>query len=371
MNRKVISEAFRRISKRHNEALAEYEKHLEEVENKIPEIVQLNGQIANTSRNIIVTALSKGVDVKSQVERIKSANLYAQKRVDDLLTQHGYPKDYLSINYHCKDCCDTGYVNDSTTYCKCVNRLVSEINAEWINKNTSLQLSSFETFSLDFYDKDKYYDINGIMISEYKNILDIFNDCKNYAEHFNLTYPSILMMGPTGLGKTHLSLAIARVVSNAGYSVAYNSAMDLFSAIEKEKFNNKYNSDGMDTLESVLTVDLLILDDLGVEYDNRFYKSVLYNIINTRIIRNLPTIINTNLTVEDLNEKYENRITSRLFTYQIMVFYGRDIRQRKDYFKKGFEPVVNRSFNSINHEDTQATVKDGNDTNTNGMNKYY
>lgn len=345
MNNQAIIEAFNRISKRRNDAVAEYDRHLEEVEKSIPEIVYLNGQIANTSRNILLTALNKGVDIKSQVEEIKRANLHAQQRINTLLQSHGYPSDYLTIKYHCPNCNDTGYPKDSTNYCECVTRLANEISAEWVNQNTHLQLSSFDTFSFDYYDKNKFYTIDGIQISEYENIVEIFNDCKNYARDFNPHFPNILMIGSTGLGKTHLSLAMARVISESGYSVIYNSAMDLFSSIEREKFS-KYQNEGIDTLDSVLSVDLLILDDLGVEYDNKFYKSVLYNIINTRIVRNLATIINTNLSIKALNDKYENRITSRLFNYQVMEFFGKDIRQRKDYFRKCFEPTRDRSMKS-------------------------
>lgn len=346
MNTEALTEAFNRISKRRNQAIAEYDEHLDEVEKKIPEIVYLNGQIANTSRNIIATALKKGIDVSSQVEEIKRANLYAQQRVNDLLKANGYPEDYLSIKYHCTKCNDTGYPDDGANYCECVTKLVNEINAERVNHISNLRVSTFDTFKLDYYRKDVYKQFNKFKVSEYENMVDILHDCKLYAENFNITYPSILMTGATGLGKTHLSLAIAGTVTRLGYNVIYGSAMDIFTAIEKEKFS-KDNSHAFDTLDSVLNTDLLILDDLGVEYDNKFYKSVLYNIINTRLIRNLPVIVSTNLDFEGLHEKYEQRITSRLLGYQIMIFFGRDIRQRREYDKKGFEPSTNRTIRPL------------------------
>ena len=55
-----------------------------------------------------------------------------------------------------------------------------------------------------------------------------------------------------------------------------------------------------------------------------------YNIINSRILGGKPTIINTNLTLSELRDRYTERIVSRLMgTYSVLTFYGNDIRQLK------------------------------------------
>jgi len=156
----------------------------------------------------------------------------------------------------------------------------------------------------------------------------IYNYCKNWAEDFSKDSPSILMYGNTGLGKTHLSLAIANVVVEKGYNVIYSSAGNLFSKLEKEKFG-KINFDESPE-EQVLTVDLLILDDLGSEFSTQFTIATVYNIINTRILSGLPTIINTNLLYDEIGDKYNPRVYSRLIgDYQMLEFIGADIRQLK------------------------------------------
>ena len=133
------------------------------------------------------------------------------------------------------------------------------------------------------------------------------------------------MFGKTGLGKTHLSLSIANEVLKKGYNVLYDSAMNYLNQIEKEHFGRDIS--GKDTLSVLLTADLLILDDFGTEFEKSFYVSVIYNIINTRLNRGLPTIISTNLYHEEILEKYGERIFSRLFTvYKSMEFVGTDIR---------------------------------------------
>jgi DNA replication protein DnaC len=326
LNKESINEAFDRISERRNNAISTYNKHVEEVENKVPEIAYLNREIANTCRNIIVTCLKNNTDVKTKIEKIRDANLYAQQKTTQLLKQFGYPEDYLQINYTCPKCSDTGYFNDD--YCQCVVDLVKQINAEYVNKNSKLKLSSFESFNLEYYSKSRIITRNNQTFSEYDLMKQNFLRCKEYVRKFSLSdnTSSIIMFGRTGLGKTHLSLAMARGILERGYTVIYNSTMDMFSAIEKEKFGKDINS-ANDTLESILSVDLLIIDDLGIEYDNKFFKTVLYNIINTRSIRSLPTIISTNLNIDELEIKYEERIFSRLMTYEFMPFFGTDIRR--------------------------------------------
>ncbi|MCD7800093.1 MAG: ATP-binding protein [Ruminococcus sp.] len=333
MNNTALNEAFDIISKRHAEAIATYEERINKVEKEIPEIVHLNSEIANTSKNIIIASLTKGIDIKSRIDEIKRANLYAQRKASELLISHNYSSDYLDIKYYCPKCSDTGYIDDD--YCECVNNLVKQINAENINKNSSFKQCTFEDFNLNLFSRSNMHcikDKNGETfrnISEYEHMKTILQQCIEYSEIFKSSSPSILMSGPTGLGKTHLSLSIARRVMEKGYSVIYNSALDLFNCLEREKFSKNYDSQA-DTLEGILNVDLLILDDLGVEVDNKFYKSILYNIINTRYIHSIPTIINTNLSLNDLNLKYEDRIVSRMFSYQVMEFYGEDIRMKRE-----------------------------------------
>ena len=81
----------------------------------------------------------------------------------------------------------------------------------------------------------------------------------------------------------------------------------------------------------ILDCDLLVIDDLGAEFATQFTNAALYNIINTRINYSLPTIINTNLSLKELEEKYTRRISSRIIgEYAVLDFFGYDIRQIKN-----------------------------------------
>ena len=152
--------------------------------------------------------------------------------------------------------------------------------------------------------------------------------CKNYADNFSLKSPSLILYGATGLGKTHLSLAIAGEVIGKGFGVIYGSAQNLLNRLENEKFGRS-GQDG-DTLSLLLECDLLILDDLGAEFSTAFTLSAIYNIINSRMLASLPTIISTNLEPGELDKKYDQRIASRILgSFTPVYFCGRDIRQLK------------------------------------------
>ena len=151
-----------------------------------------------------------------------------------------------------------------------------------------------------------------------------FEYCLNYSEDFSNKSDNLIMMGETGLGKTHLSLAIAGAAAKKGYSVIYSSAQNLLSMLENEKFGRTALSGAE---QSVHDCDLLIIDDLGAEFSTNFTVSAVYNILNTRLMASKPTIISTNMSLYEIEERYTQRIASRILgNYIIMNFVGKDVR---------------------------------------------
>ena len=75
----------------------------------------------------------------------------------------------------------------------------------------------------------------------------------------------------------------------------------------------------------------MILDDLGAEFSTQFTVAAIYNIINTRLLKRLPTIISTNLDMEGIQQRYTERVASRLIgEYTLLRFTGKDVRQIKN-----------------------------------------
>ena len=148
------------------------------------------------------------------------------------------------------------------------------------------------------------------------------------AENPGKAYNPLFIYGNSGLGKTHLSLSIASVALERGYSVLYDSVINFLRKIEREHFGKEHPE--TDTMELLLTCDLLILDDLGTELMTSFVHSAMYQIVNTRLITGKKTVISTNLSPDELGRRYGAPVLSRLQgEYQMLLFFGEDIRRQK------------------------------------------
>ncbi len=288
---------------------------------KIPELGECD-EILSSAGLSVAKAIGMGADIEEHIKQISEINLSVQAKVRKLLKENGYPEDYLEIRYSCPKCNDTGF--EGIYFCECYKNLLKEIA---LNKLASVSTSAgctFDNFDLNYYPLP--VDPN-LGISPRNRMTALLEYCKCYAEDFDTESESLYMHGATGLGKTHLSLAIANEVTKKGFQVVYDTAQNIFSSLEKEKFsyNNSYEREN-----EILGCDLLIIDDLGSEFITNFTTAALYNIINTRINRSKPVIISTNLTEEELEAKYTQRVTSRIIgNYASLLFVGRDIRQLK------------------------------------------
>lgn len=322
-----LEQALERVGARRKQAITVNDEHFREVNDRIPEIAEINRQLFQTSRSLM-QIIRSGENTAERIEKLKHQNQQAQLLVRRLLAANGYPEDYLEVHFTCPKCGDTGYYQG--TYCACLMTLAAQIATRELNRNAQVNLCSFDSFDLNYYRGHRTESGSDC----YRAMEIIYHFCKEYAAHFSKESPSILMYGSTGLGKTHLSLSIASAVLEKGYSVLYDSVINFLRQIENEHFGR--DKTGNDTLSLLLECDLLILDDLGTEFDTPFYQSAIYNIINTRMNRCLPTIISTNMDFNGISHKYDERITSRIFaTYVNHHFVGYDVRILKAQQKAG------------------------------------
>lgn len=315
MENELFEKAQLIIKKRRIDAVAQNDARIEEVNKKIPQLKEVNDVLFNTGKELLsIISSGKSSEVQTKIDELKEYNLGAQRMAKTLLRQNGYPEDYLDIHYTCPICNDTGFCNGR--YCECLKKLHGKLSADELNKNAQLKLSSFDTFSLTYYKGEEYQ----VM----KRILEF---TEQYAHSFTPSSESILMFGGTGLGKTHLSLAIANKVLEKGFSVVYDSVINILRNIEREHFSRDHSSENIDL---VMNTDLLILDDLGTEYETPFYNSTIYNIINSRLNSGRPVIISTNLDFRGLRNRYEERVVSRIVSvYKCLEFKGEDVRLQK------------------------------------------
>ena len=290
-----------------------------EVHAAVPEVARIDALLAKTGLSLMGAALLDKDARERRFEELRAENLRLNAERDKLLVSAGYPADYTDVKYDCPACSDSGYVG--IKMCDCMKRALTLAGFESSGISRLLETQTFDNFSLDFYaDKPEIH----------RSMSGLFAYAREYAEEFDpATSRNLLMMGGTGLGKTHLSSAIARRVIEGGSDVFYVTSINMVSDFEAEQFGNHRGVRGEFT-DKYFDCDLLIIDDLGTELTNQFTVSCLYNVLNMRINRRLPTIISTNLLQNELMQKYSERITSRLFgEFQILPFLGTDIRLQK------------------------------------------
>ena len=306
-------------------AYQEAERRTAEVHAKCPEVAQIDRQLATTGAEVALAALGSGEEYSERLAAVREKNLALQNRRAELLATMGYPADYTLPPYECPECKDSGFVG--IKMCSCMKRDLVLAAYQSSGLGRLMQTQSFDTFDLRFYAADAEHHRR---MSENLEIL------KRYAETFSADSESLILCGPTGLGKTHLSTSIARCVIDRGYDVYYTGSIEMFAEFEQARFGfGEERREASLALSRYTECDLLILDDLGTEQTNQFTASCLYMVLNNRINLRRPTIINTNLMGKEIQSRYADRITSRLFgEFRILPFVGTDVRRQKLTLKK-------------------------------------
>ncbi len=287
-----------------------------EIHEKLPQVMEIDRALSQTGLRIMREALNGKEGLDARIKKLEEGNALLLEARREILLSAGYPEDYTSVHYECNDCMDVGFIDGKM--CKCMRRALTLAGYESSGVLKLIEKQNFDTFDLKYYDG-----------AERMNMERILARTKHYAATFDGKHMrNLLFIGTTGLGKTHLSSAIAKEVVENGHDVIYESAQKIFSDFEAEKFGR--TAQGEDRTSRYMTCDLLIIDDLGTEMQSQFTVSCLYNLVNTRLISEKSMIISTNIRKEELLSKYTDRITSRLFgEFEICVFSGKDIRSQK------------------------------------------
>lgn len=321
-SREIYDEIQKKLYKIRNDAWDELARKKEFFYKRFPEAANIERKMLSTSVEVARAVLS-GSNSSKELAKLREKNKLLRQRLSNILKSVNLPENYLEIKYNCQECEDEGFVDG--IMCKCMKNMLKMEAYNKLNEFSPLENSSFDNFSLDYYSETPIHDGEQ---SPRERMKLVFNRCKKYVKEFRKNSPGLLMKGNTGLGKTHLSLAIARELINKGFSVIYTSAQNMILNMEKERFrgyaisneNEKHYSD----------CDLLIIDDLGTEYITNFSSAAIYNVINSRIMRDKPTIINTNLPMRKLEECYTERMASRIIGNNIRLeFLGSDVRQKR------------------------------------------
>lgn len=313
----VVQAAREQLEQRRRDAVARAAALRDTMCERIPRLRQIEQEMASAVPQITHAILTGGDP--AVIETVRRQNLALQEEMRSLLRQAGCDADNFEPQYTCPLCRDTGYADNQV--CVCYRQLLKEEACRRLSGLSALRLTDFGSFRLEYYDAGTDPKLG---VSPRRQMADVLEYCREYAADFTPDSDSLLLQGSTGIGKTHLALAIANQVAQAGYGVIYGSVGPLFHRMEQEHFGKTDE----DTLTQLTTCDLLVLDDLGMEFDSAFTRSCLYTLLNTRLLEGRPTIVSTNLGSTAIKERYGDQIASRIAGgFEPLLCVGRDIRQ--------------------------------------------
>ena len=318
--RELYQEAMRAVALRRQTARANAEDARAAAEAAVP-------ALRHAEEEVRVRGVRCALAGASGKDRTAAAAALAKAKQDltALLASSGRPADALEPHFTCKKCQDTGTFEGHT--CICVHKLMQKLRREEIESLSSLSISSFDTMELRYY-PNTMDDKLGEPVRSYMGSL--LAELRAYAEEFDRSSESLMLFGNAGLGKTHAALAIAGIVLEKDFDVIYVSSPDFFSELEALHFGADPGGEEETLLQTAAGADLLILDDLGTEFNSNFFLSTLYSLLNNRLGAHLPTIVTTNITDGALLEKlYTEKISSRLSAFVPCLFAGQDIRSQK------------------------------------------
>ncbi len=232
----------------------------------------------------------------------------------NLLASIGLPQDALELRVRCKTCGDTGYVGANNKPCACRLLLREKLRgADGVNAR-----ETFANFSTDLFPtpEQKKRTLNA------KRICELFAASLPHPEK-----PSILLFGMPGLGKSYLGNAIAYDALSRGIDTERVTAYAFIQTVlqdirEQTQKAARYQS-----------VPLLVLDDLGSEpvIPNVSFEW-LFAVVNERTLAGLATVCSTNLSLAQLQQRYDERFMSRLCdknTTQVLHLTGENLRTVK------------------------------------------
>ena len=316
----VVRRARERLAQARSDRERENREHLALAYEQQPRLREIDRQLRMTMAGAARAAFAGGEALKL-MEQAKAENLALQREREQIV-KSCFEEGFLDETPICPVCSGTGYVGSSM--CDCLAELCRQEQKKELTF-LSAGRESFDQFRLDYYsDKPTAAGFVPRVIMEKTN-----QTCRRYAFGFHPKAGNLLFSGNTGLGKTFLSACIARAVADQGYSVVYESAGKLFQTLEKARFEG--SDENRRAAAKYSECDLLIVDDLGTELPGQFVTAALYSLINDRLLENMPTIISTNLSEEELVRRYNPQIASRLRgSYRRVAFVGDDIRLLKN-----------------------------------------
>lgn len=332
MNTAILNDLLKQYEQKRLNNVRDAENRKKELYLSNPKLQKIDDKLSNISISAAKEILKN--NSKKTLENLKKEVENLKKEKENLLNSLNIHKDFFSVKYDCELCKDTGYTfkDGKSTMCNCLKQKI--YNLEYNQKNiNNISNQTFDNFNINLFSDEvdeKKYDSS---LSPRENIIDIRKATENFILNFDSAETkNLIFSGGTGLGKTFLSNCVINELLKKGKTVMYQTAPVMLDNLISDLFAKPENQARISN--NLLTVDLLVIDDLGTETLNSMKFTELYKIINTRLLNQngkfLRTIISTNLDLKGLFNTYDERLVSRFIGYyDIYRFYGDDIRLKK------------------------------------------
>ncbi len=302
---------FRQYEEKQRQNRLETERRRDYIYEQFPKYRELEDKTASLSVEHGKKLLS-GDETALDSLRESLAALKDQKK--QILLDAGLPADYLEPVFSCPDCRDTGYIDREK--CHCLRQAEISLLYEQSGLQEMLANNNFSLLSYEYH--------SGEDLSHFEKAVE---NCKNFIKNFDSDYHNLFFYGTVGTGKSFLSGCVAKELMDQGHSVIYFGATGLFDLLSSTSFDTKNREERQNTYADLYQCDLLIIDDLGTELTNQFTASQLFSLLNERNIGRKATIISTNLSLRELQDRYSDRIFSRITSnFEVCKLTGADIR---------------------------------------------
>jgi len=318
---KEIEEEFERKRDKNKRSLITRQNKIYKM---IPKVKEIDDKIKLTSLKMAKEILSNPDDnekivqkTKEEIDKLKMEKAY-------ILSEANIPIDYLELKYDCDKCKDTGYLEDGNK-CHCLMQSLINRAYKMSNLETILEKENFKNFDINVFSNEPFEDEK---LTPRENMLDILSIAESFVADFDKpNAPNLLFYGTTGLGKTYLCSCIAKALLDKNKIVIYQTAFTILELLSNRRFRAETSEMSEFEYNLLFECDLLIIDDLGTEITNTFTNAEIFNIVNTRILKNKKTIISTNLTPNELSSVYTDRVFSRISDkFLPLKFFGKDLR---------------------------------------------
>jgi len=317
----MISSYISKVNKYYEElrekAKSRYEKNKEIIYAKLPIIEEIQSEIQEKSSALILLTINNPSfsDLEFNKRKLEIQDL--RSRIVEILVENNLPMNSLDIVYNCFTCKDTGYV--ASNKCKCYRKVLAKIYLDESELKDLIQKYNFQKFDFNLFPKQ-------ITEKEGKspraNIRAIRNEIDNYINNFDKINDNLCFYGAVGSGKSFMTYCIAKELLERGYLVIYKSSTDLFEDLRTIRIQSDKNLEDL-----IFNCDLLIIDDFGIELTNDYTSLDLFNLLNKKMLYNKKILISTNLLLENIVEKYQERIYSRIIgNFKFHRFIGEDLR---------------------------------------------